>query len=230
MARKKRPHKTSPKTPARVKKRRGKKRAKARAHHHPELVGLGLIALGIFLAAILWFGFNGGPVAHLVERTIGDAAYLMPLVLIPVGALIVAKSALVEVRPFRLGLAVALAGLMLTLGTGHGGLAGRGLESLVALALGTTGATILGVLLTTAGVLFLTGASLGAILRRTGHVVQRAQKRVRRPRRPSLVRSSTQVHDFEPPAPPPVDVKHDYPDLVSDPAAAQPPALYRPEP
>ena len=60
-------------------------------------------------------------------------------------------------RPFRLGLGVALAGLMLTLGTAHGGLVGDGLESLVALGLGTTGATILGVLLTIAGVLFLTG-------------------------------------------------------------------------
>ena len=86
----------------------------------------------------------------------------------------VAKSALVDVRPFRLGLGVALAGLMLTLGTAHGGLVGDGLESLVALGLGTTGATILGVLLTIAGMLFLTGASLGAILRRSGHAVRSA--------------------------------------------------------
>ena len=42
---------------------------------------------------------------------------------------------------------------MLTLGTGHGGLLGDGLESLAALGLGTTGATILGVLLTVAGAL-----------------------------------------------------------------------------
>ena len=78
---------------------------------------------------------------------VGTAAYLAPVVLIPIGALMVAKSALVDVRPFRLGLGVALAGLMLTLGTAHGGLVGDGLESLVALGLGTTGATILGVLL-----------------------------------------------------------------------------------
>src|SRR5690349_12300556 len=80
-------------------------------------------------------------------------------VLIPLGALMVTKSALIDMRPFRLGLGVALAGLMLTLGTAHGGLVGDGLESLVALGLGTTGATILGVLLTIAGTLFLTGAS-----------------------------------------------------------------------
>jgi DNA segregation ATPase FtsK/SpoIIIE, S-DNA-T family len=233
MARKKRPHKTSPKTPSRVKKRRGKKaraaRARGPAHHHPELIGLGLAGLGVFLAAILWFGFNGGPVRHLVDAGIGAAAYLMPVVLVPLGAMIVAKSSLVDVRPFRLGLAVALTGLMLTLGSAHGGLLGEGLERLVALALGTTGATILGVLLTIAGALFLTGASLGAILRRSGHVMHRAHARVRReriadPKLTNLVQTPNQVQ------PPPVDVKHDYPDLVTDSVSTQPPALYQPEP
>jgi len=213
MARKKRPHKTSPKTPSRVRKRRVKTRrgksSKGHAHHHPELVGLGLSGLGVFLAAILWFGFNGGPVKNLVDAGIGAAAYLTPVVLIPLGAMIVAKSALIDVRPFRLGLGVALTGLMLTLGSGHGGLLGDGLERLVALALGTTGATILGVLLTIAGVLFLTGASLGAILRRSGHVMHRAHAHVTRERvRPEPV-SDEYVPDLT--HEPPVDVKHDYP-------------------
>jgi S-DNA-T family DNA segregation ATPase FtsK/SpoIIIE len=235
MVRKKRPHKTSPKTPSRVKKRRPtKKKTKGHAHHHPELVGLGLAGLGVFLAAILWFGFNGGPVKNLADAAIGAAAYLMPIVLIPLGAMIVAKSSLIDVRPFRLGLGVALTGLMLTLGAGHGGLLGDGLESLVALALGTTGATILGVLLTIAGVLFLTGASLGAILRRSGHVMHRAHAHVRvrrerdrvgdpEPELTNLVQTQNEVH-------PPVDVKHDYPDLVSDSVSTQPAALYQPEP
>src|SRR6478736_6586185 len=139
MARRKRPHKTSPKTPSRVKKRRAPKKPRGRSHHHPELVGLGLAGLGVFLAAILWFGFNGGPVAALAMDAIGLAAYLAPLVLVPLGALIVARSAVIDVRPFRLGLVVALLGLLLTLGTAHGGVAGDGLEGLVGLALGTTG-------------------------------------------------------------------------------------------
>src|SRR6478609_1844094 len=231
MVRKKRPHKTSPRSPSRVKKRRGKKKTRAHAHHHPELVGLGLAACGVFLAAVLWLGFNGGPVTDLVLAAVGAAAYLAPVVLIPIGALMVAKSSLVDVRPFRLGLGVALAGLMLTFGTSHGGLVGDGLESLVALALGTTGATILGVLLTIAGALFLTGASLGAILRRSGRVMHRAHARVRVHRervRPSLDDSDDYVADLRPE--PPVDVKHDYPDLVSDSVSSQPAALYQPEP
>jgi DNA segregation ATPase FtsK/SpoIIIE, S-DNA-T family len=221
MPRKKRVRKASPKTPSRVKKRRGPKRA--RSHHHPELVGLGLAGLGVFLAAVLWLGFNGGPVADVVTSAVGAAAYLAPVVLVPLGALMVARSALIDLRPFRLGLAVAVAGLMLTLGTAHGGLLGDGLASLVGLALGTTGATILGVLLTIAGMLFLTGTSLGAILRRTGHVVHHAHRQVRRERvRAEPVPSFGEGTRLEPP----VDVKEDYPDLVSDSVSAPPPVLY----
>ena len=120
MARRRRVHKTSPKTPSRVKKRRGAKKPRARtrahAHHYPELIGLALGAIGIFLAAVLWLGFSGGPVGDLVQAAIGVAAYIAPLVLVPLGALMVAKSELIDMRPFRLGLGVALTGLLLTLG------------------------------------------------------------------------------------------------------------------
>ena len=102
MARSKRPHKVSPKTPSRVKKRtvrkrRGKGLRLAHAHQHPELIGLCLAAGGVFLAAVLWFGFSGGPVAGLAKSAIGAAAYLAPVILIPLGALMVTKSALVDV-------------------------------------------------------------------------------------------------------------------------------------
>ena len=229
MPRSKRVHKTSPKTPSRIKKRRGKgkRKARARAHHHPELVGLGLAGLGVFLGAVFWFGFSGGPVADLVRGGIGVAAYLAPVVLVPLGALMVGKSELIDVRPFRLGLGVALTGLQLTLGAGHGGLLGKGLARLVGLGLGTTGATILGVLLTIAGTLFLTGASLGAILRRSGHAVRAVHTRVRRaethnPGSESEPGSHVLVE-------PPVDVRKDYPDLVSDSVSAPAPLLFHPE-
>jgi S-DNA-T family DNA segregation ATPase FtsK/SpoIIIE len=232
MARKKRPHRTSPKTPSRVKKRRGRKpRGEFRIPKpHPELVGLGLVGAGVFLAAVLWFGFSGGPVAHAVKAAVGSAAYLAPLVLVPLGGLIVTRSALVDVRPFRLGLGVAITGLLLTLGDAHGGAVGDGLERVVAVGLGTTGATILGVLLTIAGVTFLTGTSIGAALRRTGHVVHLAHTRVRS--------FTAELADFgdgggggggyparEEAFHPPVDVKHDYPDLVTDSVSVGPPPV-----
>ena len=93
-------------------------------HHDAELVGLALVAAGVFLACVLWAGLNGGPVSEGVRAVLGWAAYVAPLVLVPLGVLMVARSALVDVRPFRLGLAVAVVGLMLTLGDRHGGFVG----------------------------------------------------------------------------------------------------------
>jgi DNA segregation ATPase FtsK/SpoIIIE, S-DNA-T family len=225
MATRKRVHKTSPKTPARVKKRRGKKRARA-VHLRPELVGLGLAGLGVFLAAVLWFGFHGGPVAHAVHWGIGAAAYLTPLVLVPLGTLIVFRSSLIDVGPFRLGLPVAVVGLLMALGGGHGGVTGRGFAWVVALGLGSTGATILGVLLTIAGVLLLTGASLGAWARRGHEVVRVAKSRVsERRERVALPSPSSDERANSVPIAPPIDVAHDYPDLVSE-SIGPPPTLF----
>ena len=225
MAQRKRTAKPRPKSTARIKKR---KRPAVRSHHHPELIGLGICALGVFLTCVLWFGLNGGPFADLATRAIGWTAYVSPLVLIPLGALIVTRSALVDVRPFRIGLSLAVVGLLLTFGSGHGGGAGHGLESLFAMGLGTTGATILGVVMTLAGTLLLTGASLGAIVRRSGRVVRSASARVRpivsapTVREPIAERSFPVVMVSEPP----VDVAHDFPDLVSEPAPFLAPPTY----
>jgi DNA segregation ATPase FtsK/SpoIIIE, S-DNA-T family len=209
-----------------VKKRR---RKRVHGHHNAELVGLGLLAFGVFLACVLWFGLSGGPVPHAATSVIGWAAYLAPLVLIPLGGLMVTRSSLVSVSPFRLGLSVTLVGLMLALGSSHGGWVGDQLESLVALGVGTTGAEILGVLLTVVGVLFLTGASLGALVRRSGHAVRSASTRVRRERRTAPAPEPPAAEaSFDPPSftpipkhETPVDAVHDYPDLVS----AAPPAV-----
>src|SRR5690349_2299263 len=129
MAPRKRTLKLRPKKPARIRKR--KKKRSARSHHHPELAGLASIALGVFLAGVLWFGLSGGPVGHASTAALGWAAYVLPLALVPLGALVVTRSALVDVRPFRLGLSVTSIGLMLTLGRAHGGLFGKGLERVV---------------------------------------------------------------------------------------------------
>jgi DNA segregation ATPase FtsK/SpoIIIE, S-DNA-T family len=215
MAQRKRTSKLRPKTPSRVKKRR---RRAAKSHHHPELIGLVICALGVFLAGVLWFGLSGGPVGHAVTAAIGWAAYVTPVVLIPLGALIVTRSALVEVGPFRLGLPAALVGLMLTLGRSHGGLLGKGLEKVVAMGVGAAGSTMLGVLLAIVGVLLLTGASLGAIVRRSGHAVRHASTRVRRDRASdnlSLEESSPPPLRLAQPEPP-VDVTQDYPDIVGE--------------
>jgi DNA segregation ATPase FtsK/SpoIIIE, S-DNA-T family len=185
MSRPKRKSRLRPKTPARVKKVK-RKTAKPRSLQHPELWGLGLIALGAFLGSVIYFGWNGGYVGRALadglDALIGGASWGMPVVLVVLGCLMVAKSALVDVRPFRAGLGILAFGVMIALGRDQGGYLGQVLGGAVGVAIGATGSTILGILLLLVGALLLSGASLGAILRRSHHQMRHAAVRARRPR------------------------------------------------
>ena len=224
--RKKRAGRLRPKTPARIKKKRARR---PHGSQHPELVGLLLVAFGIFLASVLWAGWSGGLVggalADGVRGAIGGAAYGAPLACLALGGLMVTRSALVDLRPFRTGLLVLAVGLELALGRAHGGLAGRVLESVFGTLLGGTGSTILGATALAIGALLLSGASAGALLRRSGHVVKRAARRTTTRPRPAVA--------APPPAPalpatPPVDAVHDFPDVVGE--TLEPPPLLVEEP
>jgi hypothetical protein len=205
---------------------RGRGRAKparAQSLNRPELWGLGLVALGAFLGSILYFGWNGGYVGHALERgldaLIGGASWGLPVLLVALGGLVVARSALVDVRPFRTGLAVLVLGLLVTLGKAHGGYAGRALGGAVGLAVGVTGSTILGALLLLVGGLLLSGASLGAILRRSGHGVRRAATRARLPRSPREPWPEPAAIAAPLRTKKPVDAEQAYPDVVGDEAS-----------
>src|SRR3954451_6306450 len=147
MARRRRTVKLRPKSPARARQQKQRRKQPVRSHHRPELIGLGLVAFGLFLASVLYLGWNGGSVgsatADGARGLIGAAAYAAPVALVAVGLLMVARSALVDFGPFRTGLLLIVPGLLLTLGTSHGGAAGRGLDAIFATGLGGTGAMML---------------------------------------------------------------------------------------
>ena len=71
-------------------------------------------------------------------------------------------------------------GLMTLLGKDSGGWVGMAIGGTLAALIGQTGAAIIGGALLVAGLLLVTGASTGAILRRTGHAVKRAGTGARR--------------------------------------------------
>jgi DNA segregation ATPase FtsK/SpoIIIE, S-DNA-T family len=183
MARRRKRRILRPRTPSRVKKRKTSRTAERR-HQHPELVGLGLLAVGLFLAVVVYLGWDGGQVggwiADGLRDLVGYAAYVLPVGLVALGALMVGRSALVDVRPFRTGILIASTGLLLVLGSSWGGLAGDWLESIIARLLGSTGALILGATALVFGALLITGASLGALLRHSGSAVRRAGTAARR--------------------------------------------------
>jgi S-DNA-T family DNA segregation ATPase FtsK/SpoIIIE len=219
MAARKKKRSLRPRTPSRVKKRTTKKKHARAAHQHPELIGLVLAAFGLFIASLLYLGWEGGVVGEKIEvgfhDLLGSAAYVAPLALAGVGGLMLFRSALLDVKPFRTGLAVTLAGLMVTLGSDHGGFVGELLGGGLAKLLGGTGSLLIGLTALLAGGLLLSGASYGALLRRSHHAVRRA---VARPEK--VAQSHKEV--FAPPSAlvhePPIDVVHDYPDVVSEPS------------
>jgi S-DNA-T family DNA segregation ATPase FtsK/SpoIIIE len=180
MARRKKKRPLRPRVPARVKKRT----TRTRSHHESELLGLALAALGLVLCAILYLGLDGGSVgswlAGALDSIMGSAAYVLPLALLAIGGLMLARSELLDVRPFRLGLGIGFLGLMTLLGKDSGGWIGLALGGTLAALIGETGAAIVGGALLIAGALLVSGASTGAILRRTGHVVRSAGTGARR--------------------------------------------------
>jgi S-DNA-T family DNA segregation ATPase FtsK/SpoIIIE len=218
---------------------RQRKPAKTRSHHHPELFGLGLIAVGLFLGSVFYFGWNGGVVGAALARgilaVIGATGYSLPLAAVSYGVLLLVRSELVEVKPFRRGLVVFFIGLQLTLGRAHGGFSGRWLESGLSKLLGGTGATIVAVLCVIVGCLLLTGASLGAWLRRSGDALRRvrpAREAEAETRFPSgypeplvlpLPQARLDAHT------PPIDGARAFPDVVGEELTGPPPLLLDPD-
>ena len=217
MARKRRPSKTRPRKPARVKKRK----SRGSGHHRAELVGLGLVALGLLLASVLYLGWNGGVVGGGIaggfRAAIGAAVFGAPLALLALGGLMLVRSSLVDFRPFQAGIAVVVLGVLLTLGRAHGGYAGRALAGAVGFLLGSTGATLVGITLLVAGVLLVSGASVGALLRRSRTALRGARTTAAR----RAMRSRTDAAPLPRLAAlPPVDAEQDFPDIVSEPESA----------
>ena len=149
------------------------------------------------------------------------------------------RSALVDLRPFRTGLVIGLVGLMVALGEDHGGALGAALGGGLAQVVGEAGAVIVGVALVLAGVLLVTGASAGALLRRSGHAVRqagtvaagRSRASSGRTGRLGLARRRPGARAEAGKSSPPVDGVEAFPDVVADgPFSAEPPPLLPPEP
>ncbi|RDI75122.1 FtsK/SpoIIIE family [Gaiella occulta] len=185
-----------------------------------------MVAVGLFLATVIWLGWDGGMVgariADGLESALGAASYALPLVLVGLGSLMLVRSALVDFTPFRTGLVVGSVGLMVALGRDHGGAAGSVLGGGLARAVGDTGAAIVGVTLFLAGALLLSGASAGALLRRSGHAVRRAGSAARRsfdgldlPEIPSWSEEEQPAPRSSQRARAPVDGAEQYPDIVT---------------
>jgi S-DNA-T family DNA segregation ATPase FtsK/SpoIIIE len=232
MARRRKKRTLKSRVPARVKKRTAAKKPKRSRGQHAELAGLALLAAGVFLSTLLYFGWQGGYVGSRVtdglETLVGAASYGLPVAFVVLGALMLARSELVELGPFRTGLVALAFGVFAVLGD-HGGYIGGALTTVIGGLLGGTGQALLGITTLLAGVLLLSGASAGAVLRRSGRVVKRAGTAARRSLEPPVrgrgpVEGVWGNREASPAgkAAPPVDAAHVFPDVVGQPALLEP--------
>jgi DNA segregation ATPase FtsK/SpoIIIE, S-DNA-T family len=155
-----------------------------------DLMGLGLIALGVFLATVLYFGWAGGKVgAGMTDGlrfAFGATAYVVPVAVIAAGAILVLRPVLPTTRPFLPGALCLFAALTLALAAGTLGLGPEGLRHgfwhqeffearggglgeaelwLTSTLLGMAGAHIVAVFLFLAAALLLTGATVAGVVR-----------------------------------------------------------------
>ncbi len=169
-----------------------------------DLLGLGLMALALFFAFLVYFGWDGGRAgSQAVEGLrwlLGAAHYLVPVALAAAGAILMLRPVLPAVRPFRSGAICVFVSVTLglsagTLGVGpggtrpawwdpewvktRGGMVGEGLDYLVSTLAGSIGAHILAVFLFLAGVLLLTGASVAGVIKATSDSVSSTTRELR---------------------------------------------------
>ncbi|MGK2955685.1 MAG: DNA translocase FtsK 4TM domain-containing protein [Solirubrobacterales bacterium] len=167
---------------------------------HLDLIGLGCVLLGIYLVFVLYFGWDGGRVGSGIrdglQYLIGLAAYVIPVALFSVGAILVFQPSMPSTRPLRTGAGFLLGGLLLafaggTLGMGgtrpesiayfdagwfpeHGGAVGESTYWLMATLFQPFGAHLVAVFALIAGILFLTGTTVAAVLSRSGSALKKA--------------------------------------------------------
>ncbi len=232
MAPTKRPSRVRPKSPARVRKKKRARRQHSQGHH--DLFGLGLLATGLFLAFVTWLEGNGGivgtTIADWLDALFGTARIGVPIVFLVLGALMIARASLMDVKPFRTGIVLACAGTLILLGAERGGAFGTASDAVFGRLVGGTGTLILGLFLVWGGALLLTGASLGAIVRRSARLARDTAGAARRtvtavsiPSRADLgwgetLDRTSNGHSIQAP----VDGESAYPDVVGDAPAAQP--------
>jgi S-DNA-T family DNA segregation ATPase FtsK/SpoIIIE len=174
--------------------------------HHLDIIALALIACGILLAGVAYFHWSGGALGRgamvAMKFVFGALGYALPVALIALGGLVLARELRPPTRPLRTGvicLTIALT-LMLAAGTfgigpgaarahafwrphvveARGGIVGEAELWLAAKLISTLGAQILSVFLLIAGVILLSGATLASLVRLTGVGVAETSRALRR--------------------------------------------------
>ncbi len=159
-----------------------------------DILGLGLLAAGVFMGFVLYGGWDGGRAGHGLAVglgwMLGRARVLAPVALVIGGGALLLRPVLPALRPLRTGSLCLFAAVTLALAAGtlgvssspgpsthswasahlqsHGGIVGEALYQLTHRLVQDVGVSILVVFLAIVGVILLTGASLASVIHATG--------------------------------------------------------------
>jgi DNA segregation ATPase FtsK/SpoIIIE, S-DNA-T family len=202
--------------------------------YHVDITALALIALGILLAGVSYFGWTGGAVGSNAVLTMkfvfGALGYALPVALLITGGLLLARELRPPGRPLRTGTVCVVVALTLmlaagTLGIGpgaapahefwkphvfeaRGGVIGQAELWLAAKLISNLGAQVLAVFVFIAGLILLSGATLAGVIRATGMSVAQTGRALRRSTEQlAVARPATEAArmDFDPIVPPEPD-------------------------
>jgi S-DNA-T family DNA segregation ATPase FtsK/SpoIIIE len=174
--------------------------------HHVDIIGLALIAVGIFLAGVAYLHWAGGTLGNgAVQGTrfvFGALGYAVPAALVAGGALVLIRELRPPGRPMRTGIVCLTAALTLALAAGtfglgpgaigahgfwhpaafkaRGGAIGQAELWVTSHLLSTVGAHIVAVFLFVAGLILVSGATLASVIRATGAGVAGTSRALKR--------------------------------------------------
>ncbi|HEY3971016.1 MAG TPA: DNA translocase FtsK, partial [Solirubrobacteraceae bacterium] len=169
----------------------------ALSQNQRDVLGLGLVAVGVFMGFVLYGHWDGGQVGQGLASALGwcfgEARALAPAALVIGGSALLFAQFMPTRRPLRTGGLCLFAAVTLALAAGtlgvssgtpadasteqwhsaslqsHGGILGQGIFWLVHPLVQTVGVDILVVFLLVVGVVLLTGLSLAMVVRATGN-------------------------------------------------------------
>jgi DNA segregation ATPase FtsK/SpoIIIE, S-DNA-T family len=172
-----------------------------------DVIAFGLIALAVFLAAVFYFGWDGGKLGTAIADGLvllaGRVAWAVPVVLIGMAALLMFGGMLPSTRPVKAGAVCLILAALLgfaagSLGLGgvhpvrtadfmgsgfyklHGGIAGEAIYWSATTLLSKIGAQILFAFLVASGLLLLTGITVAGIARSAHERAAATTERMRR--------------------------------------------------
>jgi S-DNA-T family DNA segregation ATPase FtsK/SpoIIIE len=184
--------------------------------HHLDVIALALIACGVLLAGVAYFGWTGGALGSnsvlAMKFVFGALGYAVPTALVALGGLVLARELRPPTRPLRTGFVCLTIALTLVLAAGtlgigpgatpahafwrphafeaRGGIVGQAELWLAAKLISTLGAQILSVFLLIAGVILLSGATLASLVRITGVGVAETSRALKRSTEQLAVRAA----------------------------------------